>query len=147
MQKSKRMFVTQKKGQKCQTCIISYSLSWGRWQVTFSKAVICLSFNLFEYLWPSTILHTYMNHNSLACISIYQLPLQLKGLECILPPLANNLVSAGFRLVDMAIGCVEWWNHKFHKSTPQQISLYLFHLQENYKTIRSVREVSGHITM
>ena len=35
------------------------------------------------------------------------IPLRLREPECTLPPLANILVSAGFRLVDMAIGYVE----------------------------------------
>lgn len=44
---------------KILTRMMSCSLASGRWQVTFNKAVICLSFSLLEYLWPSTILHTW----------------------------------------------------------------------------------------
>jgi ABC-type thiamin/hydroxymethylpyrimidine transport system permease subunit len=47
------------------TCIMSRSLSRGRWQVTLSKAVICLSLSLLEYLWPSTILQTYIQQTKL----------------------------------------------------------------------------------
>lgn len=108
-----------------QTWRISRSLSWGRWQVTFSKAVICLSFNLFEYLCPSTILQTWINlkirtYTAQHCwhgVMVSKLSANLHW-QIIWPILISNLKTRPLNMLNWkAIGLPKILNNWFHGAT------------------------------
>ena len=101
------------------TCKTSISCSLGLWHVTFSKEVICFSFNLFVYLWPSTILQ--------ACILWIKSDLKFwlidsamtdcthlhRKIICLL--LISYLKARKMRILNCKpIHFLEVFNHRFH---------------------------------
>lgn len=99
---------------------MSNSLSWGRWHVTLSSAVICLSFNLLEYLWPSTILQTYMiNYKFKTLLSFMKTYLVGKRIDLhrqIVWPLSiSHLQTRPLGVLNnKPVGLLEVFHHRFH---------------------------------